>query len=190
MYVMPLSGCFPGPLKRRKLSDIEKYRKYLTYIYNVRQLPADEKCSFGSVKYFVNPECADISKHLSRKQIEESWEKIVKGELDSITGEQIAIDQIACKVDISSPKLVLVKGAPGVGKTTLSWELCRKWSRGELWTDYSLVVLLRLRDENIHTATRLVDLFQYEDAGISEDIQSEIQSTQGQGVLFSTRRIG
>ena len=184
MYVMPLSGCFPGPLKKPKLSAIEEYRKYLTNIYNVRQLPADEKCSLGSVKYFVNLECADISKHLNRKEIEESWEKIVKGEMNSVTREQIAIDQIACKVDDSSPKLVVFKGAPGVGKTTLSWELCRRWSRGELWTDYSLVVLLRLRDENIHTATRVVDLFQCEDAGISEDIQYDIQSTQGQGVLF------
>ena len=184
MYVMPLSGCFPGPLKKPKLSAIEEYRKYLTNIYNVRQLPADEKCSLGSVKYFVNLECADNSKHHNRKEIKESWERTVKGEMYSVTREQIAIDQIACKVDDSSPKLVVIKGAPGVGKTTLSWELCRRWSRGELWTDYSLVVLLRLRDENIRTATRVVDLFQCEDAGISEDIQYDIQSTQGHGVLF------
>ena len=104
--------------------------------------------------------------------------------MHSVTREQIAINQIAYKRDNSSPKLVLIKGAPGVGKTTLSWELCRRWSRGELWTDYSLVVLLRLRDENIQTATRLVDLFQCEDAGISEDIQSDIRSLQGSRVLF------
>ena len=184
MYVMPVSGCSLGPLKKPKLLVIEEYRKYLTGIYNVRQLSADDKCSFGSVKHFVNLECADISKHLNRKQIEESWEKIVKGEMNSVTREQIAINQIACKIDNSCPKLVLIKGAPGVGKTTLSWELCRRWSRGELWTDYSLVVQLQLRDENTRTATSVVDLFQCEDAGISEDIQYDIQSTQGHGVLF------
>ena len=86
----------------------------------------------------------------------------MKGEMYGVPREQIPIDQIACKLAESLPKLVLIKGAPGVGKTTLSWELCRRWSRGELWTDYFLVVLLRLRDENIQTAaTTLSDLFQY-----------------------------
>ena len=177
-----LTGCSPGPSKKPKLSAIEEYQEYLKSIYNVRQLSADEKCPLGCVKHFVNLECADISNHLNRKQIEESWEMIVKGEMGSVPREKITIGQIACKIGDSFPKLVLIKGAPGVGKTTLSWELCRRWSGGDFWTDYSLVILLQLRDENIQKATRLVELFQCKDAGISEDIQYEL--SQGHGVLF------
>ncbi len=32
------------------------------------------------------------------------------------------------------------------------------WANGEVWTDYSLVVLLRLRDENVQEAVELVDI--------------------------------
>ena len=68
------------------------------------------------------------------------------------------MDQIASKVEGKFSKLVVIKGAPGGGKTTLSWELCRRWANGEVWTDYSLVVLLRLRDENVQEAVELVDI--------------------------------
>ena len=180
------TDCFPGPSKRPKLSAIETYREYLSDIYNVRQLPADDKWySLDSIKHFVNLECADISKHMNRKKIEESWEMIVRGHMRKVPREQITIDQIACKLDGLLPKLVLIKGAPGVGKTTLSWELCRRWSRRELWTDYSLVVLLRLRDQNIQVAKNTSDLFPLEESSVHvSGIELDIQSTHSQGVLF------
>ena len=94
------------------------------------------------------------------------------------------MDQIASKVNGKFSKLVVIKGAPGGGKTTLSWELCRRWANGEGWTDYSLVVLLRLRDENVHEAVELVDLFQCGDTDVSKSVHTIIRKNQGQDVLF------
>ncbi|XP_064401225.1 uncharacterized protein LOC135347257 isoform X1 [Halichondria panicea] len=94
------------------------------------------------------------------------------------------MDQIASKVEGKFSKLVVIKGAPGGGKTTLSWELCRRWANGEVWTDYSLVVLLRLRDENVQKAVELVDLFQCEDTDYSQNIYAIIRKNHGQGILF------
>ncbi|XP_064389758.1 NACHT, LRR and PYD domains-containing protein 10-like [Halichondria panicea] len=124
-----------------------------------------------------------ISKHLSRKKIEGSWSLIVEGKLDSFPRERITMDQIASKVEGKFPKLVLIKGAPGVGKTTLSWEMCRRWANGELWTKYSLVVLLRLRDEDTQSAKHLTDLFQCEDACVPSVVDAVTQN-HGQGILF------
>ena len=59
----------------------------------------------------------------------------------------------------SFPKVVLVEGAPGVGKSTFAWELCRRWTSGELLGGYSLVVLMRLRDGYAREAKTLVDHF-------------------------------
>ena len=154
--------------------------------YDVKQLPADDKYPTDCIKHFVNLECADVKNHFQRKGIERSWEEIVKGRLFWVKRERIAINQIACRTDNALPNLVLIKGAPGVGKTTLSWELCRRWSRHELWTDYSLVLLLRLRDENIQAATSAIDLFHFDNAGVPPSTESDIQSThiQGAGILF------
>ena len=162
------------------------YRSYLTSIYDTRSLPADDKYPLQCTKHFVNLTCADVSKHLSRKEIEESWPKIVQGKLDTFPRESITMDQIASKVEGKFSKLVVIKGAPGGGKTTLSWELCRRWANGEVWTDYSLVVLLRLRDENVQEAVELVDLFQYENIEASKNIVATtiIQNHHGQGILF------
>ena len=160
------------------------YRSYLTSIYDTRSLPADDKYPLQCTKHFVNLECADVSKHLSRKEIEDSWSEIVQGKLDRFPRESITIDQIASKVEDKFSKLVVIKGAPGGGKTTLSWELCRRWANGEVWTDYSLVVLLRLRDENVQEAVELVDLFQCEDTDYSKNIYAIIRKNYGQGILF------
>ena len=116
--------------------------------------------------------------------MEESWSLIVKGELDGFPRERITMDQIASKVEGKFSKLVVIKGAPGGGKTTLSWELCRRWANGEGWTDYSLVVLLRLRDKNVQEAVELVDLFQCEDTDDSKNIYTIIRKNHGQGILF------
>ena len=43
-------------------------------------------------------------------------------------------------------KLLLVEGAPGIGKSTFAWELCRKWHILQAMQKYSLVVLLRFRE--------------------------------------------
>ncbi len=110
-------------------------------------LPADDKYPLQCVN---NLECADVSKYLSRKEMEKPWSLIVQGDRDRFPREIITMDQIASKVEGKLSKLVVIKEgrALGGGKTTLnlSWELCRQWANGEVWTDYSLVVLLRLRE--------------------------------------------
>ena len=55
-------------------------------------------------------------------------------------------------------RLIVVEGAPGVGKSTFAWEFCRRWERGEIAQQYQLVLLLRLREERISNAKSLEDL--------------------------------
>ena len=57
-----------------------------------------------------------------------------------------------------SKRLILVEGAPGVGKSTFAREFCRRWERGEIAQQYQLVLLLRLREERISNAKSLEDL--------------------------------
>ena len=110
----------------------------------------------------------------------------IHGNIDDIKKSKRAtdIDQIAQLPDGSQPKCILVEGAPGVGKSTFAWKLCRKWGKGKLLQQYQLVVLLRLRDKSVRTATKISDLFRYHDHQIQQQAVEEIQKTGGKGVFL------
>ena len=71
---------------------------------------------------------------------------------------QVEMEQI---MDTQPGTCILVEGAPGVGKTTLSWEICKRWAEGKLYKQFSLILLLRLRDETVQTAETVKDLVLY-----------------------------
>ena len=80
--------------------------------------------------------------------------------------------------------LVLIEGAPGVGKTTFSWEFCRKWGKGEILQDYSLLLLLPLRDNSLKAAKTLSDLFYHPNSELQQAVVQEVTSNQGKGVAI------
>ena len=79
---------------------------------------------------------------------------------------------------------VLVEGAPGVGKTTLSWEICKRWSEGNLFKQYSLLLLLRLRDESVQSAQTLMDLVLYPYHERLEAITQHLKDSDGTNTLI------
>ena len=94
-------------------------------------------------------------------------------------------NQIAKKLDDGSwPKLILVEGAPGVGKSTFAWKLCRKWSKGKFLSQYKLVVLLKLRDTHVREAKTLYDLIYYHDPEEQRLIVKEILKSNGKETLL------
>lgn len=55
-------------------------------------------------------------------------------------------------------RFVLVEGPPGIGKSTLCWELCRRWDTLKSFQGYDIVLLLKLRERRIQNASLLEDL--------------------------------
>ena len=78
-------------------------------------------------------------------------------------------------------RLFLIEGAPGIGKSTLAWELCRKWEEFACMRQYSLVILLRLREEEVQSIASVSQLFESED---KEALAKEVSDSQGRGILF------
>ena len=71
----------------------------------------------------------------------------------------IALDHILKPGEDGRPvRCVLVEGAPGIGKSTLAWEVCHKWEELESVKQYELVVLVRLREKKAQEARCLGDL--------------------------------
>ena len=76
--------------------------------------------------------------------------------------DQILHDKAPIKIeDILTPRpgetlqCVLVEGAPGVGKTTLAWELSKQWGKGKGFQQFAIVMLFRLRDQTVQNANSL-----------------------------------
>ena len=123
---------------------------------------------------------------ITKQEAEQFMRATIHGNIDDIkkSKQAMGIDQIAHLPDGSQPKCILMEGAPGVGKSTLAWKLCRKWGKGKLLQQYRLVVLLRLRDKSVRAASNIADLFRYHDHKIQQTVVEEIQRTGGKGVLL------
>ena len=93
--------------------------------------------------------------------------------------KEVFLEQILELKNDDKFRLLLVKGAPGMGKSTLSWELCRNWEIFACMKQYSLVLLLRLRDIEVQNIKDIVGLFDNE-----QDVAKEIKKVLGKGVLF------
>ena len=62
---------------------------------------------------------------------------------------------------IIEPKLILIDGAPGMGKTTLCKEIAYQWAKGELLKDTKIIFLLFLREPAVQNMSDLNDFIQY-----------------------------
>ena len=99
----------------------------------------------------------------------------------------VSLDDILVTKDGSPPKIVVVQGAPGIGKSTFAWKFCRKWAKGKLYQNYQLVVLLRMRDRRVREAKKLSDLFNAlhpHDLELTASVTKEVVSCGGKGVLL------
>ena len=100
------------------------------------------------------------------------------------TKAPVEIEQLMDTQPGIKQRCILVEGAPGVGKTTLSWELCKRWATGNLFKQYSLILLLRLRDESVQSAKTLKDLVLYPYHERLEAITQYLKDTDGTNMLI------
>ena len=67
------------------------------------------------------------------------------GNIDLIKKKKTPLtkDQITVLPNGTTARRVLIEGAPGIGKTTLLWQLCHQWADGELLQQWELVILVQ-----------------------------------------------
>lgn len=81
---------------------------------------------------------------------------------------------------------VLIDGAPGVGKTTLTWKISQDWACGKLFSEYKLVVRISLRDlpSNLQ---RISDLLPTEGVSMREvrdAVAKVLEDSRGEDIMF------
>ena len=161
------------------------YSSYLKSVYTREMLPIYDKWPQTKSRKYIN--LALIEKEdVTKQEADQFTRATIHGNIDDIKQSKKAMDigQITQLPGGSHPKCILVEGAPGVGKSTFAWKLCRKWGKGKLLQQYKLVVLLRLRDKGVQAAKSISDLFQYHNHQVQQAAVEEIQRTGGKGVLL------
>ena len=149
-------------------------------------MPTYSKWPPSSSKKYIH--LAVVKKErVSKREADEFTRATIHGtEIDNIYQKKEAVDfsKVGKREDGSLAKLILVEGAPGIGKTTFAWEVCRKWANGEILQEYGLVVLLRLRDKRVREVKTIFDLFHHPNSELSTAVGKEILHHEGQSVLL------
>ena len=165
---------------------ISKYGDYLRGVYSRQVLPCEERrYRPRSTKKYIN--LAMISKKKeSRAELDAYTRATIRGDVDDVIEmkTEITPQNIGQLEDGSPAQCVLVQGAPGVGKTTLAWELCRQWRSRVLFSEYLLVVLLKMRDRSIQRATTLSDLFKHPDPELHAAVCKDVVDRNGKSILI------
>eukprot|EP00731_Ephydatia_muelleri_P004611 Em0002g787a len=79
---------------------------------------------------------------------------------------------------------IIVQGIPGVGNSTLAWQLGRRWGKKEILQHFQLVIVLRLRDERMQKAHTISELLYHPDPDIQQSVSKWMASTLGEDVLL------
>ena len=138
-------------------------------------------------KHLLQFRLARIQKQtISQGDMDRFTRESLRGDMDDVMYKKTAmgVSELGVMPDNSQPKVVLIEGTPGVGKTTFAWDQCRQWAEGKLLQDYSIVLLLPLRDNNIRQITSLSSLFRHSKGQVRDEVSRRVVESNGKGCLI------
>ena len=109
----------------------------------------------------------------------------ITGKVDDILRQKYPIE--LKNIFLETPgqrKVILLEGAPGCGKSTLSLYICQQWEKGQLFSQFKLVILIRLRDPAVKNARYLADLLPCSNAKTAQLLEQMLMEMKCQDVLF------
>ena len=137
----------------------------------------DDKLSIAPCSQFIN-----LALVKQDGQINSFTKSTLHGGVDEINKSKIPVGMDA--IVTSDSQFVLVEGPPGMGKSTLCWELCRQWDTLKSLQDYKIVLQLKLRERRVQNASSLLEIFYHSDKKISQSVVDKVHRCEGEGVLL------
>ena len=174
---------FPHTAHDLKLNN---YAKYLTSLYKAKTQACSSDDQWPPIVTHKVFRLAMIKteEQVRRRNIEDDLirQKTIVGKVDDVLKRKVEID--LKDVLKGQQRKVLMEGAPGCGKSTLSLHICHQWTNGQLFQEYKLVILVRLRESTIQNAKTIADLLPRQGETMGQDVEKEIEAINGRDVLF------
>ena len=176
----------------------KQYLDYLKFLYaslDKKQTSSDQWPPSATKKFFrlAMIQTATVQKGY----IDDSFVRMtITGKVDDILQHKYPIQledifkktehqrQVAHKENEGQRKVILLEGAPGCGKSTLSVYICQQWEKGQLFNQFQLVILIRLRDPAVKNAKGLADLLPCPDTTTAWQLSARMLANKCQDVLF------
>ena len=123
---------------------------------------------------------------VERRNIDDDFVKsTITGKVDDILRRKVPVElENILKETKGQQRKILIEGGPGCGKSTLSQHICHQWVKGELFQEYKLVILVRLREQKVQNAKGLADVLPQRDDSMGDETAQELSACDGQDVLF------
>ena len=124
---------------------------------------------------------------VKREHIDDKFVRMtITGKVDDILHQKypIKLENIFQETPRGQRKVILLEGAPGCGKSTLSVYICQQWEKGQLFNQFQLVILIRLRDSAVQNAKGLADLLPCPDTKTAQLLAGIMMEMKCQDVLF------
>ena len=184
-HFLTLSNAQLGPSRLPLPESLIEYQRYLIDYYS------DHYPLYSKRVFSTNRPERPINLVLVRKEKNENdtsliqhQELLTNGSVSQIQKQKASVktSEIGSLNDRKKAHLVLIEGGPGMGKSTLCWQLCRLWREGKLQWD--LMVIVELRDESTRRASNLYDLLYHPDEETRRAIAWDIEKREGVGLLI------
>ena len=160
-----------------KYSPVQKYSAYLKDLYSHKEGKNLAPFKLAGIE----------KKKVKRRELDKFSRSTLRGDQDDVVYSKHHMDQDkighpTLLTHFKQPRLILIEGAPGVGKTTFSDQFCYEWSQGKLLSGHKLLILLPLRDNRVKSSRNVSDLFQHPQ--LQQEIAEEVESSGGEGVAL------
>ena len=167
---------------------VARYAQYLKYRYKRMSILPDGDWPPSLGGQYTRLAMIERERELPGAELVAPMERdYIHGNIDNIVKRKKAIQlpEVFLPPEDGGQQLkILMDGAPGVGKSTLSRKVCKDWASGELLQQYHLVILLPLRQPSIREATSIEGLIEADDPDLKHQVVRHIQRTSGEHVLL------
>ena len=167
---------------------LKEYADYLTSLYK-----AKTQACYEDKDHWPPPVTNKVfrlamikAEKVQRRKIDDDFVKsTITGKVDDILQKKVPIElENIFKETKDQQRKILIEGAPGCGKSTLSQHICQLWIKGELFQEYKQVILVRLRELIVQNAQELADMLPRRDDSMGEEIAKVLSACDGQDILL------